>query len=384
MSRKKNKRGRDAAADALVPSPLVAVERAAADLRRGLAVVVDDDDGVRVACLAAELATEERIAAIRPWSDDTPEIGLTHHRAATLKIRLYTPEVVRVPLTDDLSAEVVRSLADPTADLGLPLRGPFTARRDPVPAANLAAVRLAKIARLLPAVVTVTLAGDGENPAFAAARPHLTPVTAADVMGYDVTAATTLTRVTAARVPLDGAENTRIVAFRPRDGGSEHLAIVIGDPQPPGPVLVRLHSECFTGDLLGSLKCDCGQQLRGAIERIGADGAGIVLYLAQEGRGIGLINKLRAYALQDQGFDTVDANQRLGFEADERLFLAAAEMLRQLGFTRARLMTNNPDKVEALSRFGIEIVERVPHAFPANDHNEFYLTTKAEKSGHLL
>jgi GTP cyclohydrolase II len=147
---------------------------------------------------------------------------------------------------------------------------------------------------------------------------------------------------------------------------------------------VRLHSECFTGDLVGSLKCDCGQQLRGAIAEIARAGAGILLYLRQEGRGIGLINKLRAYALQGQGFDTVEANQRLGFESDERIFLPAARILQQLGFASVRLMTNNPDKVAGLEQYGIAVTERVQHAFPSNDHNAFYLSTKKEKSGHLL
>ncbi|MEQ1864479.1 MAG: GTP cyclohydrolase II, partial [Micropepsaceae bacterium] len=159
---------------------------------------------------------------------------------------------------------------------------------------------------------------------------------------------------------------------------------IVGSPEPPGPVLVRLHSECLTGDLLGSLKCDCGDQLRGAIASIGKAGAGILLYLAQEGRGIGLINKLKAYELQDQGFDTIEANQRLGFEADEREFAAAAEMLKYLGFTSVRLMTNNPDKVAAMARFGIEIAEHVPHRFPANPHNEAYLATKKAKAGHIF
>ena len=386
------KRGKDSisaspaqetADDALVPSPLVEVERAAQDLRRGLPAILTDGAGGGTVALAAELATDERIAALAKLCRAEPALVLTHNRAATLRIRLYTPEAVMVPFTSWMTAAVVRSLADPQTDLSQPLRGPFEAARDPVPPGCLAAVRLAKIARLLPAAVTAPLPAR-RGKAFAAATARLTSIAAAEAMAYDVAQASRLERIASARVPLAGAEDARIVAFRPRDGGAEHLAIVIGDPAPAEAVLTRLHSECFTGDLLGSLKCDCGQQLRGAIARIAAEGAGVVLYLAQEGRGIGLINKLRAYALQDQGFDTVEANERLGFEADERLFLPAAEMLRRLGFARVRLMTNNPDKVAALEGFGIEVVERVPHAFPTNEHNAFYLSTKAKKSGHLL
>ena len=191
-------------------------------------------------------------------------------------------------------------------------------------------------------------------------------------------------RVAEARVPLTDAENARLIAFRPRDGGGEHLAIVIGAPDPASPVLVRLHSACFTGDFLASLRCDCGDQLRGAIAAIADAGGGVLLYLAQEGRGIGLVNKLRAYQLQDSGFDTLDANEQLGFDADERVYLPAAEMLRQLGFATIKLMTNNPEKVAALERYGIRIAERVPHAYPSNGHNERYLRTKAIRSGHFL
>ena len=158
--------------------------------------------------------------------------------------------------------------------------------------------------------------------------------------------------------------------------------MVIGAPKNPG--LTRLHSECFTGDLLGSLKCDCGEQLRGAIAAIAKAGGGVLLYLAQEGRGIGLINKLRAYRLQDQGYDTIEANERLGFEADERLYAVAARMLQLLGFNTIRLMTNNPEKVEGLTKAGVTVAERVPHAFAANPHNAGYLRTKAEKAGHFL
>jgi GTP cyclohydrolase II len=149
-------------------------------------------------------------------------------------------------------------------------------------------------------------------------------------------------------------------------------------------VLARLHSECFTGDLLASLRCDCGDQLRGAIDKIAEAGSGVLVYLAQEGRGIGLVNKLRAYQLQDDGFDTIGANEQLGFDADERVYLPAAEILRDLGYSQVRLLTNNPEKVAALARCGITVVERVPHVFPANAHNEEYLRTKATRGGHLF
>ncbi|MEK9645657.1 MAG: GTP cyclohydrolase II [Alphaproteobacteria bacterium] len=362
------------------PSALASVDRAAYELRCGRPVFVVDDSENAALIGATEMANDERIETLRTLAGGkNPHIVLTHNRANTLKIRLYTPEVVRIPLPDWLTAGQIRQLADPQFDLADPMRGPFMAERDAVPATVVAGVRLAKIARLLPSTLSVPV------PAVMIGwHPEIIAVRADDIDAYDMRAAAALKRVAAAKVPLDGAENSRIVAFRPADGGIEHLAIVIGEPDPPGPVLIRLHSECFTGDLLGSLKCDCGDQLRGAIEQIGAEGSGILLYLAQEGRGIGLINKLRAYALQDQGFDTVEANQRLGFEDDERVFLAAAEMLRQLGFSKVRLLTNNPRKVAQLQEFGIVVQERVAHAFPTNEHNERYLAVKAKKSGHIL
>jgi GTP cyclohydrolase II len=174
------------------------------------------------------------------------------------------------------------------------------------------------------------------------------------------------------------------VGFRPADGSAEQFAILIGDPVAEQPALCRVHSECFTGDLLGSLRCDCGPQLQAALSLMGEAGHGVLLYLAHEGRGIGLINKLRAYRLQDLGLDTVDANQHLGFEPDERSYRAAAVMLRHLGIGSVRLLTNNPAKVEALEREGVSVVERIPHATAPNRHNLGYLSTKASRSGHLL
>ena len=362
------------------PSPLARVERAAYELRCGRPVFVLDSTDRAAVILATEMATEAKILALADLvGGQMPHVVLTHHRAETLKIRLYTPEVVRIPYPDWLSASQIRQLADPQFDLADPMRGPFVAEREDVEESVAGGVKLAKIARILPSTLSSVV------PAIKIGTlPDIVAVNAADISNYDIRAASALKRVTAAKVPLEGAENARIVAFRPEDGGIEHLAIVIGDPDTSGPTLVRLHSECFTGDLIGSLKCDCGDQLRGAIAQIGKEGSGVLLYLAQEGRGIGLINKLRAYALQDQGFDTVEANQRLGFEDDERNFLAAAEMLRQLGFSKVRLLTNNPRKVAQLEEYGIEVVERVTHSFPTNEHNEHYLAIKAEKSGHIL
>jgi len=176
----------------------------------------------------------------------------------------------------------------------------------------------------------------------------------------------------------------RAVAFTADADGREHLAIVKGAVRGKSRVPTRVHSECLTGDVLGSLRCDCRDQLIAALEAIGREPFGVVLYLRQEGRGIGLTNKIRAYALQDQGHDTVEANQLLGFPDDARDYRVAAEMLEGLGVRSIRLMTNNPRKVDSLRRHGIRVSARIPHVMPANPHNEAYLATKRERSGHLL
>ncbi len=352
-----------------------AVDRviAAADaFRRGHAVVIEA--GQRpILAYAAETVPDEALAAMGRKAK--VHLLLTHARAATLKIRLYTVDVVALAVERGTSAEQVRAIADPTADLANPLKGPFDTLRDALPPSYPAAVKLAKLAGLLPAAVVQRTK---------AAPRGAVAIAAGDIQIYEDEIVRTLKLVARARVPLDGAERTELAAFRPEDGGPEHYAVIIGSPPTDAPVLARLHSECFTGDLLGSLKCDCGAQLRGAIDAISKAGGGVLLYLAQEGRGIGLINKLRAYRLQDQGFDTIEANERLGFEADERLYGIAARMLAMLGYKSVRLMTNNPDKVSALEDAGVKVVERVPHAFPDNEHNRGYLRTKAEKAGHLF
>lgn len=349
---------------------VVAVARAAAALRRGEPVAIHDG-AVTVHALAVETASDAALAALGP----NPLLVLTHARAATLKIRLYTEDVVALPVHVGTGVAALRAIADPTSDLADPLKGPFETVRQSLPMPVFPAVQLAKLAGLLPAIIASETAEE---------NPNIVQIDAEAIRCYDDALIASLHIVTRARVPLDGAEQAELVAFRPGDGGPEHYAIVIGSPSTHSPVLARLHSECFTGDLLGSLKCDCGEQLRGAILAISAAGGGVLLYLAQEGRGIGLINKLRAYRLQDQGFDTIEANQRLGFEADERLYGLAARMFGLLGYTSVRLMTNNPDKVAALAAHGIAVTERVPHAFKSNDHNRAYLDTKAKKAGHLF
>jgi GTP cyclohydrolase II len=351
----------------IVDRVIVAVDA----FRRGRPVVVRGAGGT-VLAFAAETLTARAFKAALSRS---PRLVLSHARARTLKIRLYTPQVVALAVPRDIDLERLRAVADPTDDLTFPMKGPFDAVRDTLPESYAASVKLAKLAGLLPATLVL---GAREAPKNAVA------VAAADIFAYDDEIVRTLKIVARARVPLDGAEKTELVSFRPEDGGPEHYAIVINAPPTAKPVLTRLHSECFTGDLLGSLKCDCGDQLRGAIATIEKAGGGVLLYLAQEGRGIGLINKLRAYRLQDQGFDTIDANERLGFEADERQYGIAARMLHLLGYGAVRLLTNNPQKVAALKATGVRIVARVKHAFPDNEHNRAYLKTKAEKAGHLF
>ena len=350
-------------------------------LRRGDPVLIRDDR-LSVLAVAAELVSDEKLGWLRQVSSTTPRIVLTRRRAVALGLarREDLSGALTISVSSEMPAAVIRTLADPAASLGAepPGFGP-----EPVVAKSggLAAVTLAKLASLLPAALVVRV-GAAEA-AFLARRRDIAAIDAAVVFKRQAED-TTLNRVAEARVPLADAENARLIAFRPGDGGVEHLAIVIGTPDPAAPVLARLHSECFTGDLLASLRCDCGDQLRGAIAAIARDGGGVLLYLAQEGRGIGLVNKLRAYRLQDAGFDTLDANEQLGFDADERVYRPAAEMLRQLGFGTIRLLTNNPEKVAALERYGIRVAERVPHVFAANGHNERYLRTKAVRGGHLL
>ncbi|PVA07825.1 GTP cyclohydrolase II [Thalassorhabdomicrobium marinisediminis] len=355
------------------PNTTERIARARADLRMGVPVVITGG-GAAALVFAAETLTPARLDELRGTD---AVIALTEQRAATLKVAAYDGDLVRLTLPQDADLAWVQAMADPADDLRRPMKGPFTAQRTGTPLPHRAGIALTKAARLLPACIVVPVA-DG----IATARRHdLTLLTAESALA---TTLSPLDPVISARLPLDVSDAGRLHIFRPDDGAEEHYAVEIGTPDRAQPVLARLHSACFTGDLLGSLKCDCGPQLRGALAQMGAEGAGVLLYLNQEGRGIGLANKMRAYSLQDQGFDTVEANHRLGFADDERDFRIGAELLRKLGFSQVRLLTNNPAKVAKLESCGLTVTERVPLKVGENRHNAGYLATKAAKSGHLL
>ncbi|MDF1855722.1 GTP cyclohydrolase II [Pseudooceanicola sp.] len=361
----------------LAPDIAEGLSRARADLRMGLGVVLSDGtQGALV--LAVETLSPQRLGDVLALPG-RPVLAITARRATTLKARPYDGDLARIALPGAATQGWLTAVADPADDLKSPMKGPLVAVREGPAHLHRLGLKLAKSARILPAVLVLDL----PDPVGFAAENSLTlinAIAAAEVLDQ----MNPLHPVVSARVPLAVSEAGRVHVFRPEDGGEEHYAIEIGKPPRDAPVLARLHSACFTGDLLGSLKCDCGPQLRGALAQMGAEGAGVLLYLNQEGRGIGLANKMRAYSLQDQGFDTVEANHRLGFEDDERDFRIGAEILKRMGFASVRLLTNNPAKIAMMEKNGITVTERVPLKVGETEHNRTYLATKAAKSGHLL
>jgi GTP cyclohydrolase II len=361
----------------LAPTIVELLARARADLRMGVPVVLAGG-GRTILAAAAETLDAGRLAQLRAMGG-TLALAVTGRRAETLKARAYDGDLARIVVPEEAGLAWVQAVADPADDLARPMKGPLATLREGDAALERGALALAKSARLLPAALVL---GVADGAALAAAR-SLTLIDMGAAAGV-LAETSPLHPVVSARLPMAAAEAGRLHVFRPEDGGEEHYAVEIGAPPRSEPVLARLHSACFTGDLLGSLKCDCGPQLRAALAQMGEAGAGVLLYLNQEGRGIGLANKMRAYALQDQGFDTVEANHRLGFEDDERDFRIGAAILKEMGFSSVRLLTNNPAKVRMLEAQGLTVVERVPLKVGHTRHNAGYLATKAKKSGHLL
>ena len=350
--------------------------RARGDLRMGVPVVLCGEDGAALVA-AVEALDADRLADLRAFG--TPVLAITARRAETLKARVYDDDLARILPPGDADLGWLRSVADPADDLRVPMKGPFNSAREGSADLHRAALSLAKSAHLLPAALVVPIPN-----ALALAADHGLTLLVLEEIAPALAALPPMAEVVSARVPLVASEAGRVHVFRPDDGGDEHYAIEIGRPDRSQPVLARLHSACFTGDVLGSLKCDCGPQLRAALAQMGEEGSGVLLYLNQEGRGIGLANKMRAYSLQDQGFDTVEANHRLGFEDDERDFRIGAEILRKMGFSSVRLLTNNPKKLAMMEASGLHVVERVPLKVGETAQNRDYLATKAAKSGHML
>jgi GTP cyclohydrolase II len=350
--------------------------RARADLRMGSPVVIVGSSAVLV--YSAEVLDQPRFKNLTEHFNHI-RLVVTARRAETLKVVCYDGDFAQLSIPDDRDLRWLKAVADPSRDLSAGPLGPFQVLRDSALGQEKSALALLKSAELLPAAVLCELKQPAEF---------------ADIYGLSLLHAKDINEVVlshphfkdmiAARLPTQDSDQGRLHVFRPPTADQEHYAMEIGRPDRAQPVLVRLHSACFTGDVLGSLKCDCGPQLRSALSQMGSEGQGILLYLNQEGRGIGLTNKMRAYALQDKGFDTVEANHRLGFEDDERDFRIGAALLREMGISQIRLMTNNPRKIEMMEKQGITVVERVPLMVGEGTENRAYLATKAAKSGHLL
>ena len=346
----------------------LAVERCIVELQRGREVVLTDPAGNRAVTLV-ECLTQDMLQAIH--RSGTCQLVLSATRASVLGHQSDEKAAV-LNLPEKTALHTIQQLAGlQTLQQALPGDEQW---QDAASDTALAGLQLARQAHTLPALLIYPLpVGPGS----------ILSTSATDAMMHqpDTSKLMVLSRT---RIPLSGADSVELAVFRERHGSAEHVAMTVGHPDHSQPVTVRLHSSCFTGDILGSLRCDCGEQLSGAIHSMAAAGGGIILYLSQEGRGIGLASKLRAYQLQDDGLDTLEANEHLGFDEDERQYQAATTMLKALDVQRIRLMTNNPLKIEALRREGIDVVDRLPSHAPVNVHNARYLETKRTRAGHLL
>ncbi|HET7701696.1 MAG TPA: bifunctional 3,4-dihydroxy-2-butanone-4-phosphate synthase/GTP cyclohydrolase II [Candidatus Limnocylindria bacterium] len=397
--------------------PFTTVDEAIAEIARGrMIIVVDDEDRENEGDLtmAAELCTAEDVAFIRKYASGVVCVPMTGERLEQLDLpqmvarneaRLGTAFTVSVDAREGITtgisaadrARTIQLLADPrstAADLVKPGHVfPLKARDGGVlvrAGQTEAGVDLCRLAGLQPVAVICEITNpDGSMSRLPelkrfAKRHGLKMITVKDLIAHRMAREKLVERVATARLPTEYGEFT-VHGYRARfdNTEAEHVALTMGDVADGKPVLVRVHSECLTGDVFGSQRCDCGEQMDAALARIADEGRGVFLYLRQEGRGIGLMNKLRAYALQDQGLDTVEANERLGFKADHREYGIGVQILADLGVRKARILTNNPQKA-AVSLYGLEVVERLPIQIEARPSNRAYLNTKATKLGHLL
>ena len=359
-------------------------ERGLFDLRQGRPLYVTESSraagGPGVLLATVETLSRQTLATLCGL-DTAPRLAVTQHRAQAMGlVNGDPPRDVSLGLDRAAQPEQILRLCTEAGRFSAPDLEPR-----PATTPETSGLTLARLGGLLPAIVGVPVNGRGVELGAGLASGEILSVTTVQVEALAADERVEVTHVSDGPVPLEHAEDARFMVFREGNSFREHVAVLIGDPARwPDPVPVRLHSACLTGDLFGSLRCDCGEQLRGSLRVFTAGGGGVLLYLAQEGRGIGLGNKLRAYSLQHTGLDTVDADGVLGFGDDERRYRAAVEMLRHLRVERVLLLTNNPNKVAALRDGGIDVVERKPLFGTLTRHNLPYVRAKVNRAGHWL
>jgi GTP cyclohydrolase II len=345
----------------------IAADRAIAEFRAGRPVLIHRREDALL-LYSAELADGDMLDRLGKIADGRAHLILPAARLRRLGLERDLPGVVALPELD--AARIV--------NLGLKVEGRIDAPVRPAQALDLTALELAALAQVLPPVIALPVVSDAHD------LGPLLSVEARVIDNYRAEQVRTIKIVGRAPVPLEGADNTEFVVFRGGEGLRDQVAIIIGNPDFSGPVPVRLHSACLTGDLFGSLKCDCGDQLRETVRWMADTDGGILLYLDQEGRGNGIANKMRAYKLQSEGWDTYDADELLGFDFDQRRFAFAGEMLRQLGVSKVTALTNNPEKIKALRVAGLDVVASQRVLGRPSAHNVRYLATKRDRAGHEI
>ena len=363
----------------------IKIERAISELRRGGKLVISDNNsGVSVLLVASEMIQNDTIEEMSNLAFSRPNIILSENRCKAIGIKkAMGPNSILI--NNNWSIEDILSLCMPLTNHKIPkIDGVLPESKEGIVSS---CILLLRQSRLLPAGLMVLIPNISiEQINKWAFTNNLIHVNVLDIKSYEKLNAKNLIMEVKAKVPISYTENCEIIIFRPKDGGNEHFCLVFGKNREliHEHALLRIHSQCITGDVLDSLKCDCGQQLKQSIKLMAEADEGVLIYLAQEGRDIGLLNKLRAYSLQEHGMDTVEANENLGFNDDERLYYPAKEILTQLNIKNVELITNNPKKVQHLKNLGINVTKRVPIKISPNKHNKKYLETKSNKSGHIL